>query len=230
MNRLFALFLGASIIMVFAACIDSVGPSKKHGPEDVYFDYKISGEEGNDSVTVLLQFRLGSDHGPTVSIDPPGSVMLDGKIIEPDNSTITGPLYEVTREIKKFTGNHIIVVTGRNSKKYSQEFTFKPFTLLTKLPASVSRKSLELSFNGLNSEDYVRILLTDTSFTGDGINRLDTVINNRTWLTRGDLSVLENGPIQVELIREDEREIENRGYGGIISILYTLRREFFLKD
>lgn len=225
-------FLGAcSIIIILSACIGNPVNGKEINPEAIFFDYKISGEEGNDSVTVMLQFRLGGAYGPTIGIEEPGNVRLDGELIPADNSSLTGPFYPVTKHIKQFTGKHSIVFTNLNNKKYKEEFTFKPFSLITRIGDTISRKKLIVDLSGLDKEDYVRILLTDTSFAGEGVNRLDTVVNNRLIIYQDDLSKLENGPIQLEFIREYEREIENSTWvGGFISIVYNLRREFFLKD
>ena len=220
-----------SIIIILSACIDSPVNEKQIGSESIFFDYKISGEEGNDSVTVMLQFRLGGAYGPTIGIEEPGNVRLDGQLIPADSSSLTGPFYQVTKHIKQFTGKHSIVFTNINNKKYKEDFTFKPFFLVTKITDTIPRKKLVVDFSGLDPEDYVRILLTDTSFAGEGVNRLDTVVNNRLIISLNDLSNLENGPIQLEFIREYEREIENSTWvGGAISIVYNLRREFFLKD
>ena len=231
MKKILGFLAACSIIIILSACIGNPVNEKEIGAESIFFDYKISGEEGNDSVTVMLQFRLGGPYGPTIGIDEPGNVRLDGELIPADSSSLTGPFYQVTKHIKQFTGKHSIVFTNINNKKYKENFSFKPFSLMTRIGDTIPRKQMVIDLSGLDKEDYVRILLTDTSFAGDGVNRLDTVINNQLIIYRDDLSKLENGPIQLELIREYESEIENSTWvGGFISIVYNLRREFFLKD
>lgn len=225
----FFVFLLSGIIL--AGCFGSMSKEGEAGPEDIYLDYKIWGEEGEDSVMVMLQFREYDAYGTTVRIDGPGSVTLDGKRIQADSSVMTGPYYAVTRQVKEFIGWHTIVFTSAGKVKHKEEFYFRPFTLKTQLTDTLKRDRLSLLFEGLEKRDIVRVLLTDTSITGDGINRLDTVWNNKLTLTKNALSYLENGPIHLELIRETEKPVENHtGAGGTITVLYTIRREFFLLD
>jgi hypothetical protein len=84
----------------------------------------------------------------------------------------------------------------------------------------------------MDGPDYIRVLMTDTSFTGEGINRLDTVYKDGLINIRKDeMDDLVNGPVQLELIREVDREVRNgTNEGGRIVITYSLRREFFLRD
>jgi hypothetical protein len=228
---LFPGFILIIISIIFPGCFGSMSNEGEAGPEDIYLDYKIWGEEGEDSVMVMLQFREYDAYGTTVRIDGPGSVTLDGKRIPADSSVMTGPYYAVTRQVKEFTGWHTIVFTSADKVKHKEEFYFRPFILKTQLTDTLKRDRLNLQFEGLEKRDIVRVLLTDTSITGDGINQLDTLWNNKLTLTKNALSYLENGPIHLELIKEIEKPIENHtGAGGTITVLYTIRREFFLLD
>ena len=90
---------------------------------------------------------------------------------------------------------------------------------------------LVFEFNGLENEDFVRVVLTDTSFENDGINRLDTVLNNQIIISKAELNNLTNGPIQLEFIREYERPIlKRKEESGRLAITYKLKREFILAD
>lgn len=222
---------GCCLLVAFSACLGSTGSEKGIKTDDIFFDYKVWGEEGNDSVTITLQFRYGGQYGPTIALEEPAFVALDGERLSVDSSSITGPIYQVTKAVSRFTGKHNIVFTDSEKKTYKESFVFRPFTLRSPMPDTVYRKRLNLEFSGLEKEDYVRVLMTDTSFLGDGINRVDTVLFNRMMITREDFSKLADGPIQLEFIREEERVVEkSTEAGGYISIVYTIRREFFLRD
>lgn len=222
-------FLSFSAGFILSSCIGSTGQEKEAGPDEIYFNYKISGEEGNDSVTVIVKFHEYNEYGAAVTFS--GSVLLDGKQMQADSSSMTGPFYISTRQIQEFTGRHIIQVTGPDNKKYKEEFFFRPFILKPGLPDTLSREKLVLQFDGLDKRDIIRVVMTDTSFTGEGINRVDTVWNNKLTISRNKLSFLENGPVNVELIKENERPVEKgTKAGGMLSVFYTIRREFYLKD
>ena len=230
-KRLLLWMLSFSVIIVISACINSAGPPRKIDFDAVWFDYRIWGEEGNDSVTVMLQFHTDGPYGPTIRIEPGGTLTFDGQKMQVDTNSLNGPIYQVTKHIRTFTGKHSIVYIDVDKKKFREDFSYKPFTLVTKIPDTISRKRFSFDFSGLDTEDYVRVLMTDTSFTSEGINRLDTLMNNRAIITREDLKALENGPIQLEFIREREKLIERDGWEtGTILITYSLKREFFLKD
>jgi hypothetical protein len=223
------LFLG--LVLTLQGCFNSAEREPLSDTQDIFLDYKIWGEEGNDSVMVMLQFREYDAFGETLLIGEPGTVVLDGQRIKADSTPMTGPFYTVYRHVKEFTGKHSIVYTDVDGRKYKEDFQFGPFSIVSGLSDTVSRSKLNIVFEGLNKREQVRILLTDTSFTSDGINRVDTIWNNKLTISRGDLLALQNGPINVEFIRENERRIRDAtAAGGSISILYTIRRELYLKD
>ena len=104
-------------------------------------------------------------------------------------------------------------------------------SLVTELPDTISRGDLNFELQGLEKEDYVRVLLTDTSFTSAGINRLDSAQDGVVSISKSDLDKLVNGPIHLELIKENEQRVQSSTReGGKMSIFYGLRRSFILKD
>lgn len=222
--------LVASIVVVLSVCLLACTNRDKESLRRIYFDYKVSGEEGNDSVTVLLQFRRGPE-GSTVAPEAPVRVELDGQSLRLDSSEMTGPFYEIVRPLQDFTGPHTILFTNKEGEQYKEEFTFRLMTLKTELPPVITRSDLVLELEGLDTLDYVRVLLTDTSFTGMGINRLDTVRNGQVRISRLDLDAVSSGPVYLELSRENEKPVTKATpAGGRLSVTYGLKREFGLKD
>ena len=83
---------------------------------------------------------------------------------------------------------------------------------------------------GLKDKDALRIVLIDTSFKGEGVNKIDSVYRNRLDL-RKFLPLIADGPIVLQLFKEEEKIFGERGgIWGEISISYGLKREFELKD
>src|SRR5258708_14631131 len=119
-------------LVVFASCRNNDAESvniKNINPERVYFDYKIWAEEGNDSLTILLQFRYNDENGPSLALEEPCKVEMDGEEIGKDSSKITGAFYELIRPMDKFTGPHHIIFTDINKKEYKESFSFQPISL-----------------------------------------------------------------------------------------------------
>ncbi len=218
------------ISSLFFACKNPQLNEDPVDPDAIYFDYKITAEEGNDNLTVMLQFRDGEE-GDAVSIPGPGSVLLDGELLEEDSTKMTGVFYEIHKPIAGFAGKHSIVFTNADKKQYKEEFEFKPMNLLKPIPDSLRRNDLILELDGIDEKELLTILLTDTSSYHDGINKTDSVVNGRLVITRADLDNLSNGPVQLEIIREIERPVHARTKeGGRLLIRYSLRREFFLQN
>ena len=199
--------------------------------DNIYFDYKISAEEGYDNLTVILKYREGSKTGEAFTPSMLKSVKLDDEVLVPDSSKMNGTFYELQKPIESFSGKHTISFSTTEGREYKEVVNFSPMVLLTVIPENINRDDLVLNFSGLEIEDYVRILLTDTSFFNDGINRIDTIRNNQLILSKKDLEGLADGPILLEISREFERPInESATAGGRLRINYTLRRSFNLQD
>ncbi len=227
-----ALFFIFSTSLLFTACKNK----DKKLPDSnelnkIYFDYKISAEEGYDNLTVILKYREDNKNGEAISPEILQSVKLDDEELAPDSSKMNGVYYEVQRPIANFLGKHVITFITKNDEEFKEEINFSPMVLETVIPESIKRDDLILNFSGLEIEDYIRVLLTDTSFFGDGINRMDTIRNNQLILSKNMLNKLADGPILMEFSREFERPInEASKAGGRLRINYTLRREFNLQD
>lgn len=218
------------LICIIISCRSKNSENNEVNPEAIYFDYKITAAEGDDNLTIMLQYRDGNAEGQTITINEPGKVIFDEEQIQPDSTTITGTFYELNKPIASFSGKHTIFFTGMNGKEYKEEFNFQPFSLLTSIPDTIQRNELVFNFSGLEENDYIRVLLTDTSFINEGINRVDTVRDNRIVISEKDLRSFAIGPIQLEFIREQDMPVRNgTKAGGKISINYSLKREFILK-
>jgi hypothetical protein len=205
-------------------------------PDEIWFDYQVWGEEGSDSVTIKLQYRFGGGSGTTLLLDEPGKVELDGQILKADSSKITGVFYEVQKTVTSFAGKHTIVFTDSHNKQYSESFNFQPVSLNNPVPDTIQRGDLDfapiaIGVNGLSQEDKVRVVMTDTSYPSEEINRVEIVKNGRLIISKNDLLSLSNGPVRLEITKENERPV-NKGTkkGGRISISYGLKREFILED
>lgn len=230
--KIFFALVCSIFFIVLAGCSNEREPenSTEVDPEAIFLDYQVKGEEGNDLITVLLQFKYDDEYGGTLLLEKPGKVELDGEQIPADSSKVTGPFYEIQKPVEWLNGTHQIVFTDNNGEKFTQLFDFRTLSLLTPVPDTIHRADLNFEFPG-GSEDYIRLLLTDTSFTGNGINRLDTVRNGRLVINKKDLENLANGPVQLELIREEEKQLlDGDRERGRLVFSYSIKREFILVD
>jgi hypothetical protein len=196
----------------------------------MFLDCRISGNQEDSLITVLLRFKQGDEEGDAIRLKEPALVTLDDEPFQSDSSGMTGFFYECQKPLSVFEGDHEIAITATNGKTYREKFSFKPLVLLDSLIQVNAADSLVLHFSGLDKVDYIRMVMTDTSFPGKGINRLSLVINGRLVIYKEELNGLKRGPIQMEITKESDVELQNgtKG-GGRISIQYAIRRELVLE-
>ncbi len=219
----------ASSFFLFSCTSNEIGNSKDVNPDAVYFDYEVWARESSEDVSINLQYRMGGPNGTTLVLDSPSKVVFDGETLQPDSAKFSGAYYEIQKPFASFQRNHSIVFTDLYNKDYKEEFDFTPFTIERDLPAVFKRDDLVLNIKGLDPVDYIRVLATDTSFTSDDINEVDTVKNGRLIIPAQKIALLKNGPINLELFKESEKSLKNSSReGGRLLINYSLKREFEL--
>lgn len=216
---------------VLVSCSSNeIADDKDVNPETIYLSYKVSGDEDTEIATVQLQFRFGGPHGTTLVLTEPASVTLDGKPLTVDSSSFNGAYYEVMQPLSEFAGKHSIVFTGFDGKTYTEEFEYPLMRFKEELPERVKRGVLNLEMEGLKANDKVEVILTDTSYYSKDIARTDTIRSGRIHLSELDMENLVDGPIVLELIRQENRWITNApDEGGRIQISYRMQREFVLE-
>lgn len=217
--------------LLFSCTSNEIGNSDDVKPDAVFFYYEIWAEEGRENVTIKLQYRMGGPNGTTLVLTHPGKVELDGEEIMPDSAKFSGAYYEIHKPLHSFAGKHSIVFTDLNNNKYSEEFEFIPFEISPELPPVLKREDLVFNLKGLEPEEIIRVILTDTSFSSQHINDMDTVRNGKLIISADRLSALKDGPIDLQFNREFERPVRNgTKEGGLLSITYRLKREFEMKS
>lgn len=218
----------------FISCKDDKTANGVDGNIDtdaLYLDFKVWSEEGRENAVVKLQFRMGGPNGVAIVMKEPGEVLLDGEEIGPDSTRFDGAYYETVRPLMQFAGTHTIKFAGPDKKGYEAEFEFITFELDPGVPSQMDRDDLVFTFKGLNEKDVLRVWLSDTLFTSDDINDIDTVRNGRLVISRERLNNIANGPINLQFHREVELPLQNiTNNGGRIYMTYALKREFYLVD
>ncbi|MFI5187276.1 MAG: hypothetical protein ACHQF0_11160 [Chitinophagales bacterium] len=220
------------LLFLLTACTSNeIGNSRDVNPDAIFFDYKIRGDEKDKRVTVYIQYRMGGPNGTTLVLNDPAMVQLDGEMIPVDSARLTGAYYEIQKPSDSFAGKHTIMFTDLNQKEYKEDFQYQRFSLKTKIPPIVHRGDLVFDLEGLESEDFVRVTATDTSFTSRDIVEIDTVKNGRLMISSDKLKNLVDGPITLLLSKETEKAVKNgTREGGRIVVSYDLQREFELKN
>ncbi len=219
------LFLG------FLSCKNGDQRHKTKELNHIYTEYSFWGEEEKEFITGLFQFRPGGEKSTPAKLNAPAAVALDGAFINADSAGFTGTFYEIHQPFESFSGKHTITFTSEDGEQHSETFTFTPFHLSTEPGDEVSREQMVLSFTGLEDNDLVRVVITDTSFSSNGINEIDTIHNGQLDLSAKLKRNVKNGPVLLHIFKEEERLLQkNPHINGKISITYSLKREFELRD
>ena len=225
-NGVFLFFAASAIV---AGCRN---PDRVHNEtnfDQLYFDYSVTAEEGEENVTCVFQYKYGGEGGRPVNIEP-ARVLMDGQPIETDSAKLSGFFYEAQRPVDSFAGKHSVVLTTPNGKEYHNDFEFSPFTLLNELPEKIKRKPFTIELNHFPpNKGSVRLLLLDTAFESSGFNDRVPVTNGKLKIDEHILRTVKNGPVVLELYSEQELPVTRKNpVGGKISVTYALRREFQL--
>jgi hypothetical protein len=224
-------FLLFAIPAIVAGCRNKERPHKETNFNQLYFDYSVSAEEGDENVTCVFQYKYGGEEGRPVNIEP-AKVSMDGQPIETDSAKLSGFFYEVQRPIDSFTGKHLVVFTTPEEKEYRNEFEFSPFTIRNELPQKMRRKPFDIQLNNFPTNGKsIRLLLLDTAFESSGFNDRVPVVDGKINIDERILRTVKNGPVVLELYNEEELPLKQKNeVGGKISVTYALRREFNLSQ
>lgn len=221
------------VSVLLSACNNVENTKQKNiDPEAIFFTYKIWGEEGNNDVTCMIQYRHGSPDGTAFLLKSPGKVALDGEVLIADSIRLSGVYYEKVKPLTEFSGKHTIDFTDSKGRPFTTDFEFIAFSLVADLPQKIQRKPFRIKLKNFPAaKTALSLTMTDTAFATEDVNQIYMVTNSEITITDEMLSRLKNGPIALQLTRDEEKQLK---YGtkesGKVSISYGLRREFDLVD
>ena len=230
LNNFKYLYLPVTVVLfLILSCNDEDQErNKPSGSADLYFDYRIWGDEESGLMTVILRFRELDEDGDAVSLKPPSHVAFDGEKLVAGSSHMNGVFYEIRIPTEDFNGTHQITYTNAEGNAYHEEFSFRAMELKTSFSETVSRQDLQLEFSGLDSSDFVHTIMTDTSKWGREIDRVDTVRNGLLTIPGSYLDQLHDGPVFLEFYREEAWPLKEAPGAGRLSITYGIKRAFIL--
>ena len=207
-----------------AAC-NNTDVENENVATDFYADYKIWGEEGKETVTVLLQYRLGGSDGKTTVL--PEGVTIDGIPLPADSAGISGAYYEAAFPSATFEGDHIIEFITPDGKKHSQAFGYAVFAFVDEPPATLTMEPVTFELSGLPDSAKLHLLITDTAFATNDLNTEVEIIKGAFTITKQMWQGLKPGPMVLEIYREEKKPLYGFSKaGGILTTHYGLKREF----
>lgn len=226
-------WLGGLVFLLILgfACKDKPDPKAyDFASMPFYCDYRVTGDEESNTVTVLMQFRAGSPDGPGMLLDTPASVSLDGYPLEPDSTRMHGVYYEQRWLAHEFNGGHQIKYVTPEGDSLVEKFSFPVFGLAQPLPEKWSVTDTEIEITGLPADDSLHILLLDTAYLSRGIDRFIRLEDSKIKLSAAELGRLRKGPIIFHIYRDRERELKQANEaGGRLATSFMLSRRFILE-
>ena len=208
------------LIVLFAGCANDKQEQQAADNTPLYLDCRVTGEEGKEAVTVFMQFRAGDRNGAGVVLKDGAKVELDGIALTADSAGKSGTFYEVHYRLGEFSGIHSILYTDAAGKTYQQEFSFEPFTLQDSAFKQSRSSPLIFSLQGLDSVQPIHTIITDTAFSNNDINEIDTALNGTLTINTSKLRQLKSGPVALQLIRNTVKFFNVEGFRGRIATSY----------
>lgn len=228
MNSIYILLF---LLLAGWACKDQ----PRYRPDDyaampLYCDYRIAGDDESGHITVLMQFRAGGPDGPGMLLEKPAGVHFDGYELEADSSRNHGVYYEQRWLAPEFNGNHEIHYLSKEGDTLVEKFHYPVFGFREPFPEKIAVADLEIELTGLAGDDSLHILLMDTSYKSNGIDRYIRLENNKIKLTADELATLRKGPVVFDIYRDEERQLSGKNEGsGRLALSFALRRRFMLE-
>lgn len=229
-NQLLSLFLSSAVLWLLGACASGDKKAEAAEADQVFAEYQLVAEDGDDKLLLKARF-LTDEFGDVVALPEGVELLLDGQRISSDSTPASGRYYEVFREIAGFEGQHVLSLLKAGDTVRETRFDFRLFQPAEMFPDTLWREDLVIRMDGLEPEDFVRIMAADTSFLNRGINRVDTVQNGAVHIYRDDLYSLSSGPVQLMLIREWAQPVDTESpQKGRLTQTYSLKKEVILAD
>ena len=111
-----------------------------------------------------------------------------------------------------------------------EKFHYPVFGFREPFPEKIAVADLEIELTGLAGDDSLHILLMDTSYKSNGIDRYIRLENNKIKLTADELATLRKGPVVFDIYRDEERQLSGKNEGsGRLALSFALRRRFMLE-
>jgi len=226
--RALAICFVSSLMLVSCLNKAEIGEGKDVNPESIFYDYRIWAEEESPNVTVMLQYRFGGEEGTTLVLEEPSKVSLDGMPLRFDSAKLTGAFYEHVRPIEDFVGRHTIEFTDNKAEIHKETFQFLPFSLKEEIPETIKMQPFSINLKDFPAEPTkIRLVMIDTAFDSPDVNEEMMVRNGLIPVSQKFLSRLVEGPITMEIYREEETPLKNASKeGGRLLMTYGLRRQF----
>jgi hypothetical protein len=212
-------------VAIMSSCASSeIGDIKDVNPETVYSQYELYYEEGYDSVSIQAQFRFGGNKGTTLVLTNQSSVTLDAEQLPVDSAENLGAYYRVNKAANGFAGNHDLVFTGFNGKKYRNSFAFEPFAWGANTE-TMSKKGAMILLDGLKNGTEVAVEISDTAAATNDLDKKYSIAYGKISLPSADLATLANGPISVSVYRTVTKKLaQTTAEGGVLEINYALKK------
>lgn len=227
---MYRISLFAALLLTFCACSNNENQpaAETAEPPEIWVQYKVWAEEGDSLVAGMLQFFTDSTMEQTLRLEQPSGIALDGQQLAADSAAMVGAYYEFQAPAQQFAGTHQLKFTDLDKNVFTDNFSFYPFRLDEKFPAVLSVQDHRLELDGIPDGSAVRVVLTDISGDGQGINELVQVNDGSVLLPAAYWQQLAPGPVIVHLSAEEERPLESRLQGQLL-VTYGVSRVVELK-
>ncbi len=221
-------FAFLSLLFLLASCgqtneSPAIGVSRL---ERMRGDFLFTVSQESDLVHGLIRFSL-SANGLGRSLGE-AQLLLDETELRADSTEMNGVFYEAELPAEHFFADHSLTIREGNEAN-TEVFSVPRFSLISELPASLPANDLEFRLEGVEDGESVILMIVDTSFANNDLNRKYTVMGKKLFIPGADLDILSKGPVSMEILFEKKiRTVRLPLKSGTITVRQSERREFIL--
>lgn len=227
-HRWLLLLLWAGLLLPACKDKEAAGPGDAAQPPTIYADYRVWASEGDSMATCMLQFFTDAQKRQSLWLPAPTEVLVNDMELQGDSARNTGLYYEYQQPLASFGGLHRVLLRGMQGRNYRDSFYFPLFALASELPETIAKKDTEIRLSGLRDGSRLRVVLTDTAFSGTEYNEMLPVKDGAVVLPQQHLEQMHSGPIVIHLSAEEDRPLRSP-LPGHLSVSYSLTRSFLLE-
>lgn len=184
----------------------------------------VTGSEGSDSVTVLIQHDgVSGQQAALLELD---SVLVDGQPLRVDSTELGGVYYEGRFPKDDFTGKHTIRLRSIDGASVTDTFSFREFATPAGPMGFNKGDSFIIRTTGTRPMERVLVVLADTAFATDDLVAVDTLRNGKLVLAPEKMYDLQPGPLTLQLTTQYRGRQHRLGRTAFaVRVEYSLFRE-----
>jgi len=212
-------------ITLFVQCASNeTANSDSVKQSEIYQNYSVSYNMAEKELSATATFRFGGANGTTLLLVKPSSVLFENQEMPNENNVFSGTYYEMNLQAGMKPGYQFVYTDG-DGKSYANRAVIIPAEI-TSAPGQIDKnEGFSVAWDyPLQNGESIHLYVEDKS--GSTSSVYNNAVGSTTMkMNPEELKNLKTGDVNVFLIRENSRSLENATHlGGNMFVKYTSKK------